>query len=176
MTNNDDLVDVQKVHTNHQDISRNDDSTAIAFSHQLSSLEVVIRPVERVIHSNLLTSDGMRGIKLFPEIRKDVEAVLDARTENDDFLPLDVIDDPSKVRKFPVLNTMAEGAEEELNLWSAVRPLHCVITLKANKLADPFSLFTREQCRRHRNHDQGGLEACSHELDLKVSLSKAVSP
>jgi len=111
--------------------------------HQLSCLEVVIRPVERIVHPDLLSSNSYRGIKLTPEIREDAEAFPNARAENDDLLLSHVINHPPKVRKVSVLDAMAEGTEEELDLWSAIRPLHRVVMVsKADKVADPFGLIS----------------------------------
>ena len=88
------------------------------------------------VHSDLLTLNSDGGIKLFPEVREGSEAVLDACKEDDNLLlshalnsslPLNlrldsslVIDDLSKVGKLRALDTVAEDAEEELDLRSAV--------------------------------------------------------
>ena len=72
---------------------------------------------------------------------------------------------------------MAEDTKEELDFWSAVRPLHRVMIFsKADKVADPFGLFTGKQRGCHRNHDQARLKAGTHELNLEVGVSEAVAP
>ena len=142
MTYNEDIVNVQKVHIDHQDISCNDDLITTRFPHQSSCLKVVIQPVECIVHSNLLLLNSNGQIKLIPKVREDTEAIPDACTEEDLFLH--VVNHPPKVRKVPVLNTMAEDMEEELDLWSMVELLYCVVmVLKADKLVDLFSLFSR---------------------------------
>ena len=177
VTNDDDVVNVRKVHANHQDVGRDDDSTTIRSPHQVSCLGVVIWPVECVVCSELFASNINWGIELLPEVRENTETIPDACTENEDLLLLHGIDDPSKVRKLPVLDTVAEDAKEELDFRSVVGPLyHVIIIPKADKAGDPFGLFTRKQRRCHCNHDQAQLKAGAHELDLEVGLSEAATP
>jgi hypothetical protein len=141
MTDYNHIVDIWEVNTNHQDIGCDDDPATIRLAHQLSSLEVIIWPVKCVIHPDLTSTKGGRGIELPPEIGEDPEAIADRGAENDGLLMSHVVDDPLKVRKLPTVDPMAEDAEKELDLWSSVRPSYCVVVvLKANKLADALGL------------------------------------
>ena len=60
MTNDNDIVDIWKVHANHQYIHHNDDSTTVRFLHQRLCFEVVIWPVEHIVCPELLTLNSDR--------------------------------------------------------------------------------------------------------------------
>ena len=49
VTDDDDIVDVGEVNSNHEDISGNDDSATVLFAHELSCLEVVVWPVQGIV-------------------------------------------------------------------------------------------------------------------------------
>ena len=74
-----------------------------------------------------------------------METIPDSHIENDDLLLLHVVNDPTKVGKLPVLDTMAKDVEEELDFRLVIGLLHHVMMiLQANKVADSFCLFARK--------------------------------
>ena len=152
-TNDNNIIDIRKVNSNHEDIGCNDDTAAIAFSHKLPCPEVVVWPVQGVVHPQLSTPDAGERVELPPEVGVDSEAFPDTRAKDYDLLLPHLIDNPSEVRELPALNSVAEGAKEELDFWPSVRPSHGVVVPEPNKLADSFGLVTREQrgCHRNRN-------------------------
>ena len=108
-------------------------------------------------------SNSDKVTELFPEIEDTREAIPDhTRAENDDLLSHVIDDDPPKVRKLPVLDTVTKNAEAELDFRSAVVPLHrVVVVLKVDKVAGSVRLFTRKQRSCHR---WGGLDYCCRVL------------
>jgi len=110
--------------------------------------------VQRVIHPQLFTSDTQGGIKLPPEVGVDPKATPDACAKDDYLLSLHIIDNPSKVGEFPVLDPITEDVKEELDFRSPVRPPDGMVVLESNKVANSIGLVTRKQRGCHRNRDQ----------------------
>ena len=50
VTDDDDVVDVGEVNSDHEDIGGDDDLATILFLHEFSCLEVVVWPVQGIIH------------------------------------------------------------------------------------------------------------------------------
>jgi len=144
VADNDDIVDIREIDAHHEDISGDDDTAAIWFPHEFPGSEVIVVPVQRVIHPQLLRPDTKRRIKLPPEVTEDPKPVPDACAEDNYLLSLHVFDDPLKVRELLTLNAMAENAEEELDFWPSVRPPHGMIVSESDELADLIGLISRE--------------------------------
>lgn len=79
-----------------------------------------------------------------PEVGVDPKTISDACAEDDYLLSSHVFDNPSKVRELPTLDAMAENTEKELNLWPSVGPLHEVVVLESNELANSIGLVARK--------------------------------
>ena len=126
-TNENNIIDIWKVNFNHEDIGHNNDAAAIVFLHKLPCPEVVVWPVQSIVHLQLSAPDAGERVELPPEVGVDSEAFPDTRAKNYDLLLLHLIDNPLEVWELPALNSMAEGVKEELDFWLSVRPLHSVV-------------------------------------------------
>jgi len=175
VTDDDDIINIREVNSDHEDVGGNDDPAAVLFPHELPCPKVVVRPVQRIIHPQLFTSDTQGGIKLPPEVGVDPKATPDACAKDDYLLSLHIIDNPSKVGEFPVLDLTAEDVKE-LDFRSPVRPPDGMVVLESNKVANSIGSVARKQRGCHRNRDQVRLEACAYILDLLIGLAETVPP
>jgi len=74
---------------------------------------------------------------------EDTKALLDACAK-DYLLSSHVVNNPSKVRELPSIDSMAECADEELDLWPLVGSLYGVVILESDELANSICLVARK--------------------------------